>query len=118
MRNSCWSSFPHAEGVAADEVRARCVWVIQCVEKERCGGSKQILDVLFEGIDILATRCLSDEAIVVDGIDVLFPRNCVTEASAGAVFKADTPSLVAESLLDVCSCVDVIVEPAGGCIPV
>ena len=114
MRDGCWSSFPHAEGVAADEIRPWCVWVIQCVEKEWCGGSKQVLDVLFKGVDILAARCLSDEAVVVDGVDVLFPRNCITEASAGTVFEADTPSLVTERLLYVCSCVNVIVEPANG----
>ena len=70
--------------------------------------------MLFKGVDVFATGFLSDEAVVIDGVDVLFPRNCITEASAGAVFEADAPSLVPQRLLDVCSCIDIIVKPADG----
>lgn len=112
VRHGCRSSFPHTEWVTPNEVGAWCVWVIQCVEKEWCGGSQQILDVLFQGVDVLATGCLGNEAVVVDGVDVLLARDCITETSAGTVLEANTPSLVAERLLNVCSGVDVVIEPA------
>lgn len=46
MRDGSWSSFPHAEGVSTDEISTVSVGVIQGVEKEWCGWSEQILNVL------------------------------------------------------------------------
>lgn len=68
--------------------------------------------MLLQRIDVLAIGFLSDEAVIVNSVDILFPGHCITEASAGAVFVADAPSLVTERLLNVCSCVDVVVKPA------
>ena len=68
--------------------------------------------MLLQGVDVLAAGGLGDEAVVVDGVDVLLAGNCVAEASAGTVFVADTPSFVSQRLLNVCPRVDVIVKPA------
>ena len=95
MGHSCWSSFSHAERVATHKVRPGGIWVIQCVEKERSGGSQKVLDVLLKGVDVLAAGSLGDEAVVVNGVDVLFAGNCIAETSAGTVFVANAPGLVA-----------------------
>ena len=111
MGHGCRGPFPHAERIPTDKVGAWSVWVVQGVEKEWCGGSQQVLDVLFQRVDVLATGCLSDEAVVVNCVNVFLARDCITETSAGTVLEADTPSLVAKRLLDICPGVDVVIEP-------
>lgn len=95
MRHSCWSSFSHAERVATHKVRPWGIWVIQCVEKERSGWGQKILDVLLKGVDVLAAGSLGDKTVVVNGVDVLFAGNCIAKTSAGTVFVANAPGLVA-----------------------
>lgn len=68
--------------------------------------------MLLQSVDVVSARFLSNKAVVVNSIDVLFTRNCITETSAGAVSETYTPCFVAERLLDVRSCVYLIVEPA------
>ena len=113
MRYSSGSSFPHAERIATYKVRPRGVWVIQSVEKEWCGGSQQVFDVLLKGVDVLAAGSFGDEAVIVDGVNVLFARHGVAKTSACAVFVADAPGLVTQRLLDIFPVVDIVVKPAG-----
>lgn len=46
------SSFPQAKRVATDEIGTFPVGIVQCVEEEWCGWSKQIVDVLSQSIDL------------------------------------------------------------------
>ena len=68
--------------------------------------------MLLKGVDILAAGSLGDKAIVVDSVYILFARDGIAETSAGTVLVTNAPSLVAKRLLDVCSCVNIIVKSA------
>jgi len=68
--------------------------------------------VLLKGVDVLAAGSLGDKTVVVNGVDVLFAGNCITKTSAGTVFVADAPGLVAQRLFDIRPCVNIVVKPA------
>ena len=51
--------------------------------------------MLLKGVDVLAAGGLGDKTVVVNGVDILFAGNCVAKTSAGTVFVANAPSLVA-----------------------
>ena len=68
--------------------------------------------MLLKGVDILAAGSLGDKTIVVNGVYIFFARDCVAETSAGTVLVTDAPGLVAKRLLNVCSCVNIIVKSA------
>lgn len=51
--------------------------------------------MLLKGVDVLAAGSLGDKTVVVNGADVLFAGNCIAKTSAGTVFVANAPGLVA-----------------------
>lgn len=52
MRNCGWYTFTETEGVAANEICAFSVWFIEGVEKEGCGWTEKVLDMLLKCIDL------------------------------------------------------------------
>lgn len=100
----------HGEGVPTNEVCALAVGIVESVEEIGGGRGEEVANVLLEGVDVMARRILGDEAVIVDGVDVLFLGYHVPKAPAGAVFEADAPGLVAKDALNVVAVVQLIVE--------
>lgn len=101
------------EGIAAHEIGALGVGIVQGVEEIGGGGGQQVADVLLQCVDVFAGRVLGDEAVVVDGVDVAFLGDHVAEAAAGGVLEGDAPGLVAQDALDVVAVVQLVVESGG-----
>lgn len=59
MGDSSGSSFPQAKWVATDEISTFPVGIVQRVEEEWRGWSKQILDMLSQSIDLFSSWILS-----------------------------------------------------------
>jgi hypothetical protein len=87
VRHGGGQALPEAERVAAHEVGALSVRVIQRVEEERRGRAEQVLDVLGQRVDVLPRRVLGHEAVVVDGEDVLLLGDHVPKAAARGVLE-------------------------------
>lgn len=49
-----WTPFAPREGVASYEVGSFSIWVVESVEKVGGGGGEEVLDVLFEGVDVFS----------------------------------------------------------------
>lgn len=81
MRNSSGFALTPGKGVATYEIGTFCVRVVQSIEEIRSGGGKEVADVLLKGVDLFTGRVLGDKAIVVDGVDVAFLTDHVSEAS-------------------------------------
>jgi ribosomal protein L13E len=58
VRHGRRHALPEAERVAAHEVGARRVGVVEGVEEERRGRAEQVLDVLRQRVDVLARGVL------------------------------------------------------------
>lgn len=53
MRDGSWHPLPQAEGVAPHKVCTISVWVVKGVEEVGRGWGEQVLQVLFQGVDVL-----------------------------------------------------------------
>eukprot|EP00252_Welwitschia_mirabilis_P016364 TRINITY_DN360_c0_g1_i2.p2 TRINITY_DN360_c0_g1~~TRINITY_DN360_c0_g1_i2.p2 ORF type:complete len:153 (-),score=22.06 TRINITY_DN360_c0_g1_i2:107-565(-) len=69
--------------------------------------------MLFQRVDLLSRRIRGNEAVIVDGEDILLFGDHITEASAGGVLEGNAGSFGAENPVDVISVVQFVVETLG-----
>lgn len=110
VRHSCWLTLAHSKRITSDKVRAFGVRIVQRVEKVWRRRRQQVPDVLLECIDPLSGGLIGDEAVIIDGINILLLAHHVPKAAASRVFEADAPGLVPEDSLDVVSVIQLVVE--------
>nr|GLL18775.1 hypothetical protein Ccrd_022478 [Ipomoea trifida] len=79
VRHGGRNPLPETERVAAYEIRALPVRLVQSVEEKRRRWAEQILNVLFKRINILP--------IIINGEDVLLFGDHVAEATASGILK-------------------------------
>lgn len=110
MRNGSWSSFPPRKWVSTYKISTFCIWIVQSIEKIRCGGSKQILNMLLKGIYFFPRGLVCHKTIIINCVYVFLLTNHVAETSARRIFEADAPCLVPQYSLNIIPVVQFIVK--------
>lgn len=69
--------------------------------------------MLLQRIDILSSRILGDETVVIDGVHVSLLRYHVAEASTRRIFERNAPCFVSQDSFYVVTIVEFVVETRG-----
>nr|GMC67379.1 hypothetical protein Ccrd_022478 [Ipomoea batatas] len=109
VRHGGRNPLPETERVAAYEIRALPVRLVQSVEEKRRRWTEQILDVLVN----ITKKKQTYKAVIINGEDILLLGDHVAEATASGILKGYARGPRSENLVNVVTVIELIVETRG-----